>query len=107
MSKKDKTKAIKIIDEYDQYENNDKRQIMVWKFPKTKKQPLGIKYRFAFIHRKECILRYDNEILKGHHKHIYNKEIKIKFVNIKDLHKQFIKEVRQLRKKLLEDENES
>ena len=96
-------KAKKVFDDYKEFPNGDIRQGIIWRFPKTKKQPLGIKYRFAFIYNGKCILRYDNEVTKDHHKHIYNKEIKIKFTNIESLFNKFIKEVKQLREKLLED----
>lgn len=100
-------RAIKILEKNISYLNNDKRQAVVWKFTKSKDYPEGIKYRFAFIHKGKCVLRYDNERIKGHHKHIFDKEIKIKFSNVDKLYEQFKKEVKQLRKSLMERENES
>ena len=96
-------RAIKKYDKYLKYSKGNIKQVKVWEFPKTKKQPEGIKYHFAYIHNGKRVLGYDNEIGKGHHKHLFGKETKIIFKGIKELYNQFIKEVKQLRKKLLED----
>ena len=50
-----------------------------------------------------CILRYDNERSKGHHKHFREKESEIKFTSIEELLKTFLAEVEKIRR----SENES
>ena len=42
----------------------------VWKVPKSKDFPDGVKYSFVYIHNGKRVLGYDNERGKGHHKHI-------------------------------------
>ena len=36
--------------------------------------PHGYKYRLAYVVRGECVLRYDNEVGKGDHRHFDGKE---------------------------------
>ena len=98
-----KSVAIKILDEYQSYTNGDIKKVIIWEVPKSEDFPEGIKYHFALIHEGKRILGYDNERVKGHHKHILKKEIKIKFHNLENLYRKFTKEVNQLRKEYMED----
>ena len=75
-------------------------KLRVWRVPKSRFFPEGVKYSFALIHTGKRILGYDNERGKGHHKHIYEKEEKISFVSYKELRKEFLEEVNNLQKML-------
>ena len=55
-------------------------EYVVWLLPK----PLApsthrFKYRLAYVMRRECVVRYDNELGKGDHRHFGSKERSYKF----------------------------
>ena len=43
------------------------------------------KYRLAFVVAGDCVLRYDNEVGKGDHRHVRGKEVKYRFVSAEKL----------------------
>jgi len=50
-------------------------ELVLWRLPKAVEgSPHRYKYRLAFIVRGECVLRYDNEIGKGDHRHFDGEE---------------------------------
>lgn len=50
-------------------------ELVLWRLPKPiKGSPHGFKYRLAYVVRGECVLRYDNEVGKGDHRHFGGKE---------------------------------
>lgn len=50
-------------------------ELVLWRLPKpTKGSPHSFKYRLAYVVRGECVLRYDNEVGKGDHRHFGGKE---------------------------------
>ena len=51
------------------------------------------KYRFAFVVRDVCVLRYDNERGKGDHRHIGSVEQPYKFSTLETLIADFDKDV--------------
>lgn len=76
-------------------------EIKVWEITEDKNFPEGVKYSMVYIRKDKNkfnrILGFDNEKGKGHHMHLYDKEIKIEFNGWKDLLKQFYKKVEKLR----------
>ncbi len=68
----------------------------IWKIPRSKYYPEGIKYSFQFISNNKRILGYDNYNNEGHHKHMYHKKEKFDFTNMKYLKERFTKEVERL-----------
>ena len=70
---------------------------IVWKIDKSHDFPHGIKYRLVYIHNNKRILGYDNERMKGHHKHYFNKEIKCEFVSVEKLFEHFDEDVERAR----------
>ena len=44
-------------------------EIRIWKVPRSKTKPEGIKYSMVYIVNNERIVGYDNSEGKGHHKH--------------------------------------
>ena len=68
----------------------------VWKVPKSKDFPDGVKYSFVYIHNGKRVLGYDNERGKGHHKHIKGKEAEIEFKDSESLLLQFKREIEEL-----------
>ena len=56
-------------------DDNSFAELTLWRVPQSVKGSLhAFKYRLAFVADGICILRYDNEVGKGDHKHIGNVE---------------------------------
>jgi len=50
-------------------------ELVLWHLPKSLDAALhDFKYRLAYVVRRECVLRYDNETGKGDHRHYGGKE---------------------------------
>ena len=50
-------------------------ELILWRLSKpVKTSSHGYKYRLAYVVRGECVLRYDNELGKGDHRHFGGKE---------------------------------
>ncbi|MBI5097776.1 MAG: hypothetical protein HZB30_00870 [Nitrospirae bacterium] len=79
------------------------QEIKIWKVPESKDKPHGFKYSFAYIVNNERIVCYDNAEGKGDHKHYSDKEYPYKFHGIKQLWKDFIKDIKRVRE--AEDES--
>ncbi len=74
--------------------------VTIWKVPQPVRGSVHTyKYRLAFIHKDQCILRYDNEAGKGDHKHIGDQEFPISFVDPEILRRDFYADVRRWRLK--------
>mgnify|MGYP000988844726 CR=1 FL=1 len=45
-------------------------ELVLWRLPKpVEGSAHGFKYRLAYVVRGKCVLRYDNEVGKGDHRH--------------------------------------
>jgi hypothetical protein len=69
-------------------------EVVVWRLT----EPLGgsthdLKYRLAYVVRDECVLRYDNEVGKGDHRHVGTKEMPYRFVSVDRLLDDFLADV--------------
>ena len=73
-------------------------EVIIWQLPKkTSDRPHGIKYRCYYGNIfGRCLVRYDNETGKGDHKHLDNKEIPYRFINVEKLMQDFICDVKNL-----------
>ena len=55
-------------------------ELVLWQVPKpVAGSTHGFKYRLAYVVRDVCVLRYDNEVGKGDHRHYGDKESIYKF----------------------------
>jgi hypothetical protein len=55
-------------------------ELVLWQVPKpVVGSAHGFKYRLAYVVRGVCVLRYDNEIGKGDHRHFGAKDATYKF----------------------------
>jgi hypothetical protein len=46
-------------------------ELVLWRLPQSVEGSVhGFKYRLAYVVRGKCVLRYDNEIGKGDHRHV-------------------------------------
>jgi hypothetical protein len=76
-------------------------ELVIWKLP----EPLAgsthrLKYRLALIVKGTCVLRYDNEVSKGDHRHVGRSEAPYAFQDFETLIEDFWADVEQrLRKK--------
>jgi hypothetical protein len=73
-------------------------ELVLWELP----EPLSgsvhpYKYRLAFVVAGTCVLRYDNEVGKGDHRHVAGKESKYRFVSAEKLVADFFEDVRRWR----------
>ena len=69
-------------------------EVVVWRLP----EPLsgsthGLKYRLAYVVDSECVLRYDNEVGKGDHRHVGTHEMPYVFVSVDRLLDDFLVDV--------------
>ena len=73
-------------------------EFVLWKLPaNTLDRPHGYKYRLYYGDSKgNCLVRYDNEAGKGDHKHINNKELSYRFVDIDTLFIDFERDINQV-----------
>jgi hypothetical protein len=89
-----------LIDFRDVNDYGDIIQIRVWRVPKSKDFPDGIKYSMVYIYvegdKYERVLGYDNERGKGHHRHFFGKEESIKFEGIDRLIERFFEDVKKV-----------
>ncbi len=74
-----------------------------YRFEKSSKNPLGLKYSFVLIKDNIRILGYDNHENKAPHVHRGNKEYPYNFINIETAIDDFYKEV----KKILKNKSDS
>ena len=69
-------------------------ELVLWQLPKPMDGSLhGFKYRLAYVVRGKCVLRYDNEIGKGDHRHFCEKENAYVFTTPEKLVDDFQKDI--------------
>jgi hypothetical protein len=59
----------------------------------------SFKYRLAYVVGGKCVLRYDNELGKGDHRHTVRKEKPYAFVSVDQLLDDFLADVARWREK--------
>ncbi len=61
-------------------------ELVLWRLPKALEGSAhGFKYRLAYVVRGECVLRYDNEVGKGDHRHFGETETTYGFTTVDQL----------------------
>ncbi len=75
--------------------------MVVWQLPSpTVNRPHGVKYRFYYGSPDgKCLIRYDNEISKGDHRHNMDLEEEYTFISLDQLFKDFFADISKLRKR--------
>lgn len=72
-------------------------EIVIWRLPQpSPDRPHGIKYRLYFGYGGKCLVRYDNEVGKGGHKHVGGREKPYRFVSVRKLREDFWADVVRL-----------
>ena len=68
-------KAVELISTRITYSESAFAELVLWRLPKPADGSLHkFKYRLAYVVRGNCVLRYDNEVGKGDHRHFGKKE---------------------------------
>lgn len=72
-------------------------EIVVWQLPSpTTERPHGLKYRLNYsLSDGTSVVRFDNELGKGDHKHIRDVEHPYQFTTLEKLLSDFTKKVRE------------
>lgn len=69
-------------------------EIVIWRVPSSVRSSRHeFKYRLALIGDGVCVLRYDNEAGKGDHKHLAEREVPYKFIDLEHLRTDFWNDV--------------
>ncbi len=69
-------------------------ELVLWRIPKPiEGSPHAFKYRLAYVVRGKCVLRYDNEVGKGDHRHFGGTEHAYAFTTAERLIADFQKDI--------------
>ena len=75
-------------------------EITIWKLPKPLEGSAHFyKYRLAYVVDEVCVMRFDNEIGKGDHKHLNEIEVPYEFADLDTLQADFWADVNSRRKR--------
>jgi len=78
------------------YSENAFAELVLWQVPKPLKGSAhNYKYRLAYIVDGECVLRYDNETVKGDHRHYADRESKYAFSTPEKLIADFQRDIKR------------
>ena len=74
-------------------------EIVIWRVPQPARSSTGCaEYRLAYIANQRCVLRFDNEVGKGDHKHVAEREVPYRFTDVDSLQSDFWAEVKKRRR---------
>ena len=69
-------------------------ELVLWQLPKpVEGSAHDLKYRLAYVARSECVVRYDNEVGKGDHRHYGEKENAYDFSSLEQLVADFQRDI--------------
>jgi hypothetical protein len=69
-------------------------ELVLWRLPNPVEGVTHrFKYRLAYVVKRVCVVRYDNESRKGDHRHFGNKESSYVFVSPEQLMADFQKDI--------------
>ena len=82
------------------YADGAVREMVLWQIPKkTAEKPHGLKYRLYYgLADGTCLVRYDNEIGKGDHRHFKDNEEPYRFTDVDTLVADFLSDILALRR---------
>ena len=70
-------------------------EMVIWQLPEpTAERPHGPKYRLAYVVDDVRVVGYDNEMGKGDHKHLAERELPYRFVDAEPLVADFYADAR-------------
>jgi hypothetical protein len=90
--------AVLVLREKTTDEHGNLREMVIWRVPRTRQRPDGVRYRLALIRagEQEPAILYDNHHPKGHHRHIGGTEAPYRFVDVGQLVADFRAEVNRM-----------
>jgi len=87
-------KAAQLISTRITYSESAFAELVLWRLPKPVEGSVhGFKYRLAYVVRGECVLRYDNEVGKGDHRHVGGTESNYAFTTPEQLIADFQRDI--------------
>ncbi|MCF8178631.1 MAG: DUF6516 family protein [Sulfuritalea sp.] len=87
-------KAVLLVSTRIVYTESAFAELVLWRLPNpVKGSAHEFKYRLAYVVRGDCVLRYDNEMRKGDHRHIDKKESSYVFTTPDQLIADFQKDI--------------
>ena len=87
-------KAVQLVGTRIVYSESAFAELVLWRLPKPLEGSAHtFKYRLAFVVRGACVLRYDNEVGKGDHRHFGEKESAYAFTTPDQLIADFQKDI--------------
>lgn len=91
--------AIQIYHQKFKFTDGAIQEISVWKLPeRTPERPHGLKYSLYYgLADGSCIVRYDNELGKGDHRHIEGREEPYIFTDRRKLVEDFLDDIDRVR----------
>ncbi len=73
-------------------------EMVVWRVPEpVPPTDHGFKYRLVYVVEGRRLVGYDNERGKGDHKHVGNLEVPYRFIDVRTLMADFLKDVERVR----------
>jgi len=78
-------------------------EIKIWSVPSTPDKPDGYKYSLVYIVNGQRVFGYDNTEGRGHHRHSGTLEETYKFISLKKLSADFIKDIENYKRRFYED----
>ncbi len=89
-----KVKAVELLRARIAFSESSFAELLLWRLPKPVEGSIHkYKYRLAYVVRGECVLRYDNEIGKGDHRHFGGEENAYAFTTPEQLVADFQKDI--------------
>lgn len=80
------------------YRDGAIREMVVWHLPEVNtERPHGLKYRLFYGYHDRCLVRYDNELGKGDHRHYGSRDERYHFVSVEQLVADFKTDIERLR----------
>jgi len=76
--------AVLLLREKTTDEHGNLRELVIWRVPRTRQRPDGVRYRLALIRagEQQPAILFDNHHPKGHHRHIDGTEEPYRFVDV-------------------------
>jgi hypothetical protein len=87
-------RAVELVSTRVVYSESSYAELVLWRLPKPLEgSSHGFKYRLAYVVREKCVVRYDNEVGKGDHRHFGGKESAYVFTTPEQLIGDFEKDI--------------
>ena len=87
-------KAVELVQTRISYSDKAFAELVLWQVPKPVAGSLhGFKYRLAYVVKGECVVRYDNELGKGDHRHFGQVERAYAFTTLDQLIADFQRDI--------------